>query len=114
MAGAVDDDRQIGSGKRSDVDIAVKLSAGETLSARAKEELALDLEHILGGGRVDLLALEQADPFLAVNIIRGERLFCTDPFEADQYELYILRRAGDLAPFERMRIDSVIDSPEAR
>jgi hypothetical protein len=58
--------------------------------------------------------LEQADPFLAVNIIRGERLFCSDEYEADQYELYVLRRAGDLAPFERMRIDSVINSPEAR
>ena len=27
-----------------------------------------------------------------------------DEYEADEYELYILRRAGDLAPLEKERI----------
>ena len=43
-----------------------------------------------------------AYPFLAVNVIRGERLFCSDRYAADEYELYILRRAGDLAELERI------------
>ena len=46
----------------------------------------------------------EADPFLAANIIRGERLFCADVLAADEYELYVLRRAGDLAPLERERL----------
>jgi len=54
-------------------------------------------------GRIDLVVLPEADPFLAANIIRGERLFPHDANAADEYELYILRRAGDLAPLERER-----------
>lgn len=53
---------------------------------------------------MDLIVLPEADPFLAANIIRGERLYCSDAYLADEYELYILRRAGDLIPLERERI----------
>jgi len=51
-----------------------------------------------------LVNLPEADPFLAANIIRGERLFSKDTYLADEYDLYILRRAGDLIPLERERI----------
>ena len=54
-------------------------------------------------GRVDLVVLPEADPFLAVNVIRGERLFADDAYLADEYDLYILRRAADLLPLERER-----------
>ena len=50
------------------------------------------------------MLLSEADPFLSANIVRGERLFCRDPYAADEYELYILRRAGDLAPLEKERL----------
>jgi hypothetical protein len=50
----------------------------------------------------------QTDPFLAAEIIRGERLFTKDEHEADEYELYVLRRAGDLAPLERERMALVL------
>ena len=94
---------------KSDVDIAVKLPATRVLSVRAKAELAMAFEDLLGVCRVDLVLFSEADPFLAVNMIRGNRLFCSDPFLADEYELYILRRAGDLAPFERERIAMVLN-----
>jgi hypothetical protein len=58
---------------------------------------------MLGVNRVDLVSLPDADPFLAANIIRGERLFANDSYLADEYDLYILRRAGDLIPLERER-----------
>ena len=98
----------------SDVDIAVKLSRDRMLSVREKAELAVALENLMGVDRVDLVILSQADPFLAVNIIRGERVFCTDDYEADEYELYVLRRAGDLAPFEQMRIERIMNSSESK
>jgi uncharacterized protein len=56
----------------------------------------------------NLVLLSEADPFLAANIIRGERLFSRDERSADEYELYVLRRAGDLAPFERERIEAAL------
>jgi len=83
----------------------------QTLSVREKAELAVALEKLMGVHRVDLVLLAQADPFLAVNIIRGERVFCRDEYEADTYELYVMRRAGDLAPFERLRIERIMEMP---
>jgi predicted nucleotidyltransferase len=95
----------------SDVDIGVKASPGRgTLSVREKVELAADLENLLGVRRVDLVILSEADPFLSANVVRGERIFCRDLYLADEYELYILRRAGDLAPLELERLDMIFTS----
>ena len=92
----------------SDVDIGVKLKSGEKFSVSEKVNLALALEDLLGCKRVDLVSLSEADPFLAAEVIRGERLFAHDEHEADEYELYVLRRAGDLAPLERERMALIL------
>ena len=99
---AVDEDRA------SDVDIAFKALAKRRLSVRRKAELCIDLEDLLGVDRIDLVALPEADPFLAANVVRGIRLYCADALVADEYELYLLRRAGDLAPFECERTEAVL------
>ncbi|HEY6324833.1 MAG TPA: nucleotidyltransferase domain-containing protein [Thermoanaerobaculia bacterium] len=52
---------------------------------------------------VDLVDAGRANAFLALDVIRGERVFCSDPEGCDEFELYVMRRAGDLAPFERER-----------
>lgn len=109
VRGAVDASVQVVENGTSDADIAVKTSPGHKLSIREKVELAIDLEDLLGVGKVDLVLLSEADPFLAVNIIRGERLYCVDERDADEYDLYVLRRAGDLAHFERRRIEGVLN-----
>jgi uncharacterized protein len=96
------------STQSSDVDISVKLPPDRELSARQKAEMAVELEDLLNAGRVDLITLGDADPFLAVNVIRGEQLFRRDRYAADEYELYVLRRAGDLAEFERERIEMIM------
>jgi hypothetical protein len=57
---------------------------------------------------VDLVILSEADPFVAAEVIRGERLFADDTRLADEYELYILRRAGDLVSLERERMALVL------
>jgi uncharacterized protein len=92
----------------SDIDIGVKPSAGKMLSLKEKVHLSISFEDLFAVNRLDLVVLPEADPFLAANIIRGERLFCRDEYAADEYELYILRRAGDLAPLERERISLVM------
>lgn len=65
---------------------------------RWEEELEAALGH-----RVEVLDLRRADPFLALDVLRGKRLWARDPVAADEFELYILRRAGDLAHWERER-----------
>ena len=87
----------------SDLDIGVQPLPGRTLSAGDRVRLGTELENLLGGPRVDLVVLSAADPFLALNVIQGELLYCLDPDAQAEDELYILRRAGDLAPYERER-----------
>jgi Polymerase beta, Nucleotidyltransferase len=95
----------------SDTDIGFQPLAGKKWSVREKVEFAGTMEELLAVSRVDLVCLNEADPFVAAEIIRGERLFAADPHEADEYELYVLRRAGDLAPLERERMALVLGEP---
>ncbi len=88
----------------SDIDIGVRPIPGVRWGVDDKVRLAIALEDLFGGGRVDLVVLPEADPFVAAEIIRGERLFSRDEYEADEYDLYVLRRAGDLIPLERERL----------
>lgn len=91
--------------KGSDVDIGIKLSKYFDLDSKVL--LSDTLENLFSVQHVDLVVLPEADPCLAANVIRGERLYCSNDHEADEYELYILRRAGDLAPLERERMSLI-------
>lgn len=62
------------------------------------------------GMRADIVDLRTASAFLALDIVRGLRIFCRDPFLCDEFELFVLSRAGDLAPFERQRRRSLLGS----
>ena len=93
----------------SDLDVGVKGLSGRSLFVADKVNLAIALEDFFGCPRVDLVLLAEADPFVAAEIIRGERLFVRDEHEADEYDLYVLRRAGDLAPLERERIALILE-----
>ncbi|MBA4380162.1 MAG: hypothetical protein C0393_05730 [Anaerolinea sp.] len=90
----------------SDVDIAILTAA--PLSLDQKVRFAQALEALLDVPRVDLVTLADADPFLAANAIRGLRLFAHDLYQADEYDLYMLRRAGDLVPLERERMALIL------
>ena len=94
----------------ADVDIGVRPRAGVRMGLDDKVRVALELEDLIGCSRVDLVVLPEADPFVAAEIIRGERLFVEDEYESDEYDLYVLRRAGDLAPLERERIALILKS----
>jgi predicted nucleotidyltransferase len=86
--------------EQSDVDVGVLFRSEQSL----REVLLLEdaLERRLGLP-VDLVDAGRSNAFLALDVIRGERVFCADPDRCDEFELYVMRRAGDLAPFERER-----------
>jgi uncharacterized protein len=94
--------------KRSQSDIDIGALTHTPLSIDEKVSLMLELEVLFGVPRVDLVILQDADAFLAVNIIRGERIFAEDSYLADEYELFVLRRAGDLAQLERDRMSMIL------
>ncbi|MBK8986112.1 MAG: hypothetical protein IPM39_08520 [Chloroflexi bacterium] len=92
----------------SDVDIGVKTAV--SLTVRQKVLLTQALESLFGVPRVDLVILNDADPFLAANVIRGEQIFADDEYLAAEYDLYVLRRAGDLIPLERERQQLILQA----
>ena len=103
------DSRAILLESASDVDTGVKPRPGCRLDPLEKVDIAQEIEDALSVPQVDLIVVPEVDPFLAANIIRGERLYCADKDAADEYDLYILRRAGDLIPLERERIALIME-----
>ena len=69
----------------ADVDIGARPRRGVRWDVESKVRLAQALEDLFECSRVDLVVLPQADPFVAVAIIRGERLLAEDEHEADEY-----------------------------
>lgn len=92
----------------SDVDLAVQPCWGRRLDAPDRVRLTIELEDLFEAPRVDLVVLSEASPFLAVDVVRGELLYTADPRAQAEHELYILRRAADLAPFQRERIRQIL------
>ena len=103
---AIQDDTLRIQPSQSDLDIGVL--AHSLLSIDEKIGLTLELEELFRLSRVDLVLLQEADAFLAANIIRGERIYAEDSYFADEYELFVLRRAGDLAELERARMAMIL------
>ncbi len=90
----------------SDLDIGVLTHS--PFSMENKVNLTLALEDLLDAAPVDLFILQEVDAFLAANIIRGERVYSEDSYLADEYDLFVLRRAGDLAELERERMAMIL------
>jgi len=92
----------------SDVDIGILPKRGAVMDPRGKVRLMAELEDLLGVGRIDLVSLQEASPFLAMEIIRGELVHEGDGDRSAEYELFVQRRAADLAAFERERVHHVL------
>jgi len=95
--------QEVPAASDSDVDIGVQPLTGHRLTAQERVRLAMELEDLLNVKQVDLIVLPEADPFLALDVIRGELLYCRDADEQAEDELYFLRRAADLAYYARDR-----------
>lgn len=87
----------------SDIDIGVLPQRGALVDPWERGGLVADLETAFDAPRVDVVIAPEASPFLALEVIRGERIHIADPDAEARFELYALRRAGDLAHFERAR-----------
>jgi hypothetical protein len=87
----------------ADLDIAALPREGRRWTADERVLLVAALEGLFPAPRVDLVVLPEAPPFLALAGVCGELLFARDTVREANYQLYVLRRAGDLAPFERER-----------
>ncbi len=96
------------SSPSSDLDLGVLPRPGTQLDAEGRARLTADLEAFFGVTRVDLVVLPEAPPFLALDVISGELLYAGDRDRVARYELEVLRRAGDLAPFERERRRTIL------
>lgn len=92
----------------SDADVGVLPERAIRLSPQDKVRLMADLEDLLDVGRVDLVVLPEASAFLAFDVIKGELVFDRRPDDTARYELYVMRRAGDLLPFQRERVRMIL------
>jgi len=85
----------------SDLDIGVK--PGKPLTVEEKVKIAILFEDLFNVSRVDLIVLPEARISLAFEIVTGEILYMQDPTQEAEYQLYIMRLAADLLPYERMK-----------
>ena len=99
----LDDPKAVLTPGPSDVDLGVKPLPATDFSWKTEVALGHALEDLLGVARVDLVNLDNANPFLAAEVIHGERLYAENEYAADNYDLYILRQEGDLAFLEEER-----------
>ena len=106
MLQAIRDDAYQLASTQSDLDVGVLTDS--PISIESKVNLTLELEVVFNTAHIDLFILQEVDSFLAANIIRGERIYARDPYLADEYELFVLRRAGDLAELERQRMAMIL------
>ncbi len=109
IAAAVRDDSCPAGSSTSDVDIGVHYKKDFHPTALDKVLMAQELENLFQVPQVDVVDVGTADSFLSLDIIRGKILYCSDMYCQSTFELYILRRAADLAPFERQRRRKILD-----
>jgi len=85
----------------TDLDIGVKPE--KPLTVEEKVKIAILFEDLFDVSRVDLIVLPEAPVFLAFEIVTGEILYVQDSTYEAEYQLYIMRKAADLLPYERMK-----------
>jgi len=104
--GRVEGRRQRSSRLKSDLDIGIKPQ--RRLTVKEKVEIALFFEDLFDVPKVDVVVIPEAPPLLAYEIVSGELLYAMDEnFEAE-YQLYIMRRAGDLMPYESLKKEMIL------
>jgi len=85
----------------ADLDIGVK--PAKPLTVEEKVKIAIFFEDLFDVPRVDLVVLPEAPVFLAFEIVTGEILYMQDSTYEAEYQLYIMRQAADLLPYERVK-----------
>jgi hypothetical protein len=83
----------------SDLDIGVK--SARRLIVQEKVEIAVFFEDLFGVPRADVVVIPEVPITLAFRIVTGELLYAQDPTYEAEYQLYIMRMAADLEPYEK-------------
>jgi len=90
----------------SDLDIGLKPQ--NDLTIEEKVEITLALEEVFDIARVDLVVLSESPVFLSLRIVTAELLYARDTAFEAEYQLYIMRKAAELIPYERMKEKMVL------
>jgi len=90
----------------SDLDIGVKPE--KPLTIEEKVEIAICFEDLFNVPRVDVVVIPEAPVFLALEIVIGEILYKQNATYEAEYQLYIMRRAAELLPYERIRQEMIL------
>jgi predicted nucleotidyltransferase len=91
---------------KSDLDIGIKPE--KPLTVQEKVKVAIFFEDLFDVPKVDVVEIPEAPITLALEIVQGELLYAFDEnFEAE-YQLYIMSRAADLMPFERLKQKTIL------
>lgn len=90
----------------SDLDVGIK--GRRPLTVEEKVEIGILLEDLFGVTRVDVVVLSEAPVFLAVDIVSGEVLFAQDSTYEAEYQLFVLRRAAELMPYEKAKREMIL------
>lgn len=91
---------------KSDLDIGIKPE--KPLTVQEKVKIAIIFEDLFDVPKVDVVEIPEAPITLALEIVQGELLYAFDEnFEAE-YQLYIMSRAADLMPFERLKQKTIL------
>ncbi|OGL48517.1 MAG: hypothetical protein A2161_17410 [Candidatus Schekmanbacteria bacterium RBG_13_48_7] len=86
---------------QSDLDIGIK--SQKHLNIEEKVEIAIFFEDLFKVPRVDVVVIPEVSIFLALEIVTGEILYKINAdFEAE-YQLYIMRQAADMMPYQKMK-----------
>ncbi len=96
----------------SDVDLGVKPLPATEFNWKTEVALEQALQDLLGVEHIDLVNLDNANPFLAAEVVHGERLYAESEYAADNFDLYILRQEGDLAFLEEERARLLLGIPK--
>ncbi len=96
----------------SDVDLGVKPLPATEFNWKTEVALEQALQDLLGVERIDLVNLDNVNPFLAAEVVHGERLYAESEYAADNFDLYILRQEGDLAFLEDERARLLLGIPK--
>ena len=90
----------------SDLDMGVKPE--KPLTVQEKVEIAIFFEDLFHLPRVDVVILPEAPVSLAVEIVLGEILYTRDATYEAEYQLYIMKMAADLLPYERAKQEMIL------
>jgi len=90
----------------SDLDIGVKPE--RPLTVAEKVEIAIFFEDLFRLPRVDVVVLPEAPVSLGVEIVLGEILYTRDATYEAEYQLYIMRMAADLLPYEQAKQEMIL------